>query len=113
MHGARLLALHLLPEPKATTDLARWFARQIEEAGRHESHVSIDALRAPEVSSSFRSGNCSSVGLRKGVRSRIMQMMEKPFSAATAAFWSANGSLKTFTSTSGIDQSASFVATFW
>jgi hypothetical protein len=46
MHGARLLALHLLPEPKATADLARWFARQIEEAGRHESHVSIDALRA-------------------------------------------------------------------
>ena len=67
----------------------------------------------PEVSRSFRSGNCSSVGLRNGVRSRIMQMIEKPFSAATAAFWSANGSLNTFTSTSGIDQSASLVATFW
>ena len=39
----------------------------------------------PEVSSSLRSGSCSSVGLRNGVRSRIMQMIEKPFSAATAA----------------------------
>ena len=66
----------------------------------------------PEVSSSLRSGNCSSVGLRNGVRSRIMQMIEKPFSAATAASRLANGSLKTFTSTSGIDQSASFNATF-
>ena len=66
----------------------------------------------PEVSSSLRSGSCSSVGLRNGVRSRIMQMIEKPFSAATAASRLANGSLKTFTSTSGIDQSASFNATF-
>ena len=47
------------------------------------------------------------------MRSRIMQMIEKPFSAATAAFWSANGSLNTLISTSGIDQSASLVATFW
>ena len=67
----------------------------------------------PEVSSSLRSGNCSSVGLRNGVRSRIMQMMEKPLSAATAAFGLANGSLNTLISTSGIDQSASLVATFW
>ena len=66
----------------------------------------------PEVSSSLRSGNCSSVGLRNGVRSRIMQMIEKSFSAATAASRLANGSLNTFTSTSGIDQSASFNATF-
>jgi hypothetical protein len=47
------------------------------------------------------------------VRSRIMQMIEKPFSAVTAAFGLANGSLNTLTSTSGIDQSASDVATFW
>ena len=67
----------------------------------------------PEVSSSLRSGNCSSVGLRNGVRSRIMQMIEKPFSAATAAFALANGSLNTLTSTFGIDQSANEVATFW
>ena len=74
---------------------------------------SIEALRMPEVSSSFRSGSCSSVGLRNGVRSRIMQMIEKPLSAATAAFGLANGSLNTLISTSGIDQSASEVATFW
>ncbi len=42
-----------------------------------------------------------------------MQMIEKPFSAAIAAFGLAKGSLNTLISTSGIDQSASLVATFW
>jgi hypothetical protein len=45
---------------------------------------SIEALRMPLVSSSLRAGSASSVALRNGVRSRIMQTMSKPWSAATA-----------------------------
>ena len=45
-HGARLLALHLLPAPGPETDVARWFRRQIDEVGRHASRASLDGLRA-------------------------------------------------------------------
>jgi hypothetical protein len=44
-HGARLLALRLLPDPKATTDVARWFSRQLQDAGRFDSRASLDGLR--------------------------------------------------------------------
>lgn len=43
-HGARLLALHLLPAPLADSDQARWFLRQLADAGRHDSRASLDAL---------------------------------------------------------------------
>lgn len=44
-HGARLLAVHLLPEPGEATEQARWLARQVREAGRHGSRAPLDALR--------------------------------------------------------------------
>lgn len=43
-HGARLLAVHLLPEPDSSSELARWFSRQLAEVGRHASRDSLDAL---------------------------------------------------------------------
>jgi hypothetical protein len=45
-HGARLLALHLLPDPAADqSDRARWLSAQLQAAGRHDSRASLDALR--------------------------------------------------------------------
>lgn len=44
-HGARLLAVHLLPEARPTTDAAHWFLRQLRDAGRLDSKASLDSLR--------------------------------------------------------------------
>ena len=44
-HGARLLALHLLPAPAADSERARWFLRQLDEVGRHGSRASLEALQ--------------------------------------------------------------------
>ncbi|MDO8542215.1 MAG: hypothetical protein Q7S40_17385 [Opitutaceae bacterium] len=44
-HGARLLALHVLPDPKSTSEAEQWFLRQIHNAGRIDSRVSLEALR--------------------------------------------------------------------
>jgi hypothetical protein len=44
-HGARLLALHLLPTPDAPSDRAKWFLRQFAEAGQHGSRASLEILQ--------------------------------------------------------------------
>ena len=48
-HGARLLAVHLLPAPVADTEAARWFLRQLAEVGGHSSRATLDALRVELV----------------------------------------------------------------
>jgi hypothetical protein len=50
-HGARLLALQLLPPPDADSDRAKWFLRQLAEAGQHASRASLEALHAELASS--------------------------------------------------------------
>ena len=75
---------------------------------------SMEALRAPVVISSFKSGRPSITLRKNGVRSRIMLTTAKPCSALMTASSPPSGALKTLTSTSLAigDQSASFKATF-
>ena len=76
--------------------------------------MSNEALRMPEVSSSFSFGSASTVSRRNGVRSRIAQTMSKSFSALMTLDASPRCSLKTVMSALPLsaDQSAILRATF-
>lgn len=74
--------------------------------------MSIEALRMPEVSSSFSFGRAANRLFGKAVRSRMAQTMSKSASALAAACSEAKGWLKTVTSrrSASFGQSATFSA---
>ena len=76
--------------------------------------TSIEALRAPVVMSSLRSGSFSITARGKGVRSRMAQTMLKPASALTTLSAEPRCSVNTLMSRSPFtgDQSATDRATF-